>query len=175
MSSVLKNVNKWNEIIICPRGKGACMPRWGLECCRDFGTWALCRYLWAAIIKLFHIFSCDMRREHLPFCRPYLDKAVNSLYSSHWFHSGSRRSGSPSDRVLKSSASTESSKGYLLLSPGVPAPGAGLCRPPHTRPPPGQEDRIRWNKTEDGPTSLLEETTRWVKWYGSLMTLKWRL
>lgn len=68
--------------------------------------------------------------------------------------SGSRHSGSPSDRALKNS---DSSKVYVV-SPGGTTSGPGLHGPAHTRPSPGREHLIGWKKAENA--SLVEEPQR---------------
>ncbi|XP_045074691.1 signal-induced proliferation-associated 1-like protein 2 isoform X3 [Coregonus clupeaformis] len=77
------------------------------------------------------------------------DGSLGDLSEISSMSSGSRHSGSPSERVPKTSTSVDSSKVYTVVSGGT-ATGAGLNGPVHARQSPGEEYLIGWKKAEDG-------------------------
>ncbi|XP_045074692.1 signal-induced proliferation-associated 1-like protein 2 isoform X4 [Coregonus clupeaformis] len=92
------------------------------------------------------------------------DGSLGDLSEISSMSSGSRHSGSPSERVPKTSTSVDSSKVYTVVSGGT-ATGAGLNGPVHARQSPGEEYLIGWKKAEDG--SPMEDPGR-PKDYGGV-------
>uniref|UniRef100_A0A4W5KY41 Signal-induced proliferation-associated 1 like 2 n=1 Tax=Hucho hucho TaxID=62062 RepID=A0A4W5KY41_9TELE len=76
------------------------------------------------------------------------DGSLGDLSEISSMSSGSRHSGSPSERGLKTSTSVDSSKVYIVSS-GSTVTGAGLNDPVHARQSPGKEYLIGWKKAED--------------------------
>ncbi|XP_062303840.1 signal-induced proliferation-associated 1-like protein 2 isoform X1 [Osmerus eperlanus] len=85
------------------------------------------------------------------------DGSLGDLSEISSMSSGSRHSGSPSERALKTASSTDASRVYIV-SPGDTTSGAGLIGPAHPRQSPGKEYLMGWKKAEDG--TLVEEPQR---------------
>uniref|UniRef100_A0A4W5L058 Signal-induced proliferation-associated 1 like 2 n=1 Tax=Hucho hucho TaxID=62062 RepID=A0A4W5L058_9TELE len=96
------------------------------------------------------------------------DGSLGDLSEISSMSSGSRHSGSPSERGLKTSTSVDSSKVYIVSS-GSTVTGAGLNDPVHARQSPGKEYLIGWKKAEDG--SPMEDLGR-PKDYGQLQQVQ---
>uniref|UniRef100_A0A8C7DF22 Signal induced proliferation associated 1 like 2 n=1 Tax=Oncorhynchus kisutch TaxID=8019 RepID=A0A8C7DF22_ONCKI len=77
------------------------------------------------------------------------DGSLGDLSEISSMSSGSRHSGSPSERGPKTSTSVDSSKVYIVSS-GSTVTGAGLNDPIHARQSPGKEYLIGWKKAVDG-------------------------
>uniref|UniRef100_A0A8C7NWK9 Signal induced proliferation associated 1 like 2 n=1 Tax=Oncorhynchus mykiss TaxID=8022 RepID=A0A8C7NWK9_ONCMY len=77
------------------------------------------------------------------------DGSLGDLSEISSMSSGSRHSGSPSERGPKTSTSVDSSKVYIVSS-GSTVTGAGLNDPTHARQSPGKEYLIGWKKAVDG-------------------------
>uniref|UniRef100_A0A4W5MK62 Signal-induced proliferation-associated 1 like 2 n=1 Tax=Hucho hucho TaxID=62062 RepID=A0A4W5MK62_9TELE len=77
------------------------------------------------------------------------DGSLGDLSEISSMSSGSRHSGSPSERGPKTSTSVDSSKVYIVSSGGM-VTGAGLNAAVHARQSPGKEYLIGWKKAEDG-------------------------
>uniref|UniRef100_A0A8C7DV03 Signal induced proliferation associated 1 like 2 n=1 Tax=Oncorhynchus kisutch TaxID=8019 RepID=A0A8C7DV03_ONCKI len=76
------------------------------------------------------------------------DGSLGDLSEISSMSSGSRHSGSPSERGPKTSTSVDSSKVYIVSS-GSTVTGAGLNDPIHARQSPGKEYLIGWKKAVD--------------------------
>ncbi|KAL1006159.1 hypothetical protein UPYG_G00068640 [Umbra pygmaea] len=76
------------------------------------------------------------------------DGSLGDLSEISSMSSGSRHSGSPSERGPKKSVSVDSSKVYII-SPGGTESECGLSVPSHTRQSPGKEYLIGWKKGDD--------------------------
>uniref|UniRef100_A0A8C7DL11 Signal induced proliferation associated 1 like 2 n=1 Tax=Oncorhynchus kisutch TaxID=8019 RepID=A0A8C7DL11_ONCKI len=92
------------------------------------------------------------------------DGSLGDLSEISSMSSGSRHSGSPSERGPKTSTSVDSSKVYIVSS-GSTVTGAGLNDPIHARQSPGKEYLIGWKKAVDG--SPMEDLGR-PKDYGGM-------
>uniref|UniRef100_A0A8C7IKQ7 Signal-induced proliferation-associated 1 like 2 n=1 Tax=Oncorhynchus kisutch TaxID=8019 RepID=A0A8C7IKQ7_ONCKI len=77
------------------------------------------------------------------------DGSLGDLSEISSMSSGSRHSGSPSERGPKTSTSVDSSQVYIVSSGGI-VTGVGLNAAVHTRQSPGKEYLIGWKKAEDG-------------------------
>uniref|UniRef100_A0A8C8IUW0 Signal-induced proliferation-associated 1-like protein 2 n=1 Tax=Oncorhynchus tshawytscha TaxID=74940 RepID=A0A8C8IUW0_ONCTS len=77
------------------------------------------------------------------------DGSLGDLSEISSMSSGSRHSGSPSERGPKTSTSVDSSQVYIVSSGGI-VTGVGLNAAIHTRQSPGKEYLIGWKKAEDG-------------------------
>ncbi|XP_071244497.1 signal-induced proliferation-associated 1-like protein 2 isoform X4 [Salvelinus alpinus] len=77
------------------------------------------------------------------------DGSLGDLSEISSMSSGSRHSGSPSERGPKTSTSVDSSKVYIVSS-GSTVTGVGLNDPIHARQSPGKEYLIGWKKAVDG-------------------------
>ncbi|KAM9491034.1 signal-induced proliferation-associated 1-like protein 2 isoform 4-T4 [Salvelinus alpinus] len=77
------------------------------------------------------------------------DGSLGDLSEISSMSSGSRHSGSPSERGPKTSTSVDSSKVYIVSSGGM-VTGVGLNAAVHARQSPGKEYLIGWKKAEDG-------------------------